>query len=219
MIAVVDYGVGNLRSAAKGLERAAMAAGVDVAVRVTARADEIERAAAVVLPGVGAFGACMESLGAAGLRDVVVAAARSGRPFLGICVGMQILFEESSEFGRVPGLGLLPGRVVRFRSTDVKIPHMGWNALDVNPGFPLLAGTPRGTHVYFVHSYYCEPADGSLVAATATHGSERFAAAVGRGNVFATQFHPEKSQAAGLEILARFARATASASPAPGPAS
>ncbi len=209
MIAVVDYGVGNLRSAAKGLERAATEAGVDLPVRITASASEIERAAALVLPGVGAFGACMESLAAAGLRDVVVAAARSGRPFLGICVGMQILFEESSEFGRVPGLGLLPGRVVRFRSTDVKIPHMGWNALEVNPGFPLLAGTSRGTHVYFVHSYYCEPTDPALVAATATHGSERFVAAVGRGNLFATQFHPEKSQGAGLEILARFARATA----------
>ncbi len=205
MIAVVDYGVGNLRSAAKGLERAAENAGVELQVRVTADAAEIERAQAVVLPGVGAFGACMESLAAAGLTAVVKDAARSGRPFLGICVGMQILFEESSEFGRVPGLGLLPGRVVHFRSTDVKIPHMGWNALAVQDGFPLLAATPSGTHVYFVHSYYCEPAEPTLVAATATHGSETFTAAVGRGNIFGTQFHPEKSQAAGLRLLSRFA--------------
>ena len=209
MIAVVDYGVGNLRSAAKGLERAAREAGCDVDVRVTGDAGEIRRARAVVLPGVGAFGACVDNLQAAGLTDVVCDAARSGRPFLGICVGMQILFEESSEFGSIRGLGLLPGRVNRLRSKDVKIPHMGWNSLALRPGFPTLAGIPDGTRFYFVHSYAAEPTDPSVVAATAEYGGESFVAAVGRDNVFATQFHPEKSQAAGLALLGNFVRQAA----------
>jgi glutamine amidotransferase len=191
VIAIVDYGVGNLRSAAKGLEQAAANARLDVSV----------------LPGVGAFGACMTSLDESGLTDAVLRAVRSGKPFLGICVGMQILFEESSEFGPVAGLGVLPGRVVRFRSRDVKIPHMGWNALHLRSRAPMLAGIAEGTYVYFVHSYYAEPADEALVAATTTHGGEEFTAAVARENLFATQFHPEKSQHAGLALLGNFVRA------------
>ena len=209
MIAIVDYGVGNLRSAAKGLEQAAANAGVDVDVRVSSAAGEIESAGAVVLPGVGAFGACMTSLHESGLTDVVLRAIRSGKPFLGICVGMQILFEESSEFGAVQGLGVLPGKVVRFRSRDVKIPHMGWNALQIRKRVPALAGIPDGTYVYFVHSYYAEPADPGVVAATATYGSEEFTAAVAHDNLFATQFHPEKSQQAGLALLGNFVRTVA----------
>ena len=206
MIAIVDYGVGNLRSAQKGLERAAAEEGLAVDVRVTGSASDIERAEAVVLPGVGAFGACMSSLEGAGLTDVVVRAAGSGRPFFGICVGMQILFEESDEFGRIAGLGVLPGRVVRFRSTDVKVPHMGWNGLRLHGAAPMLAGIDEGTHYYFVHSYYAEPSDPDVVAATATYGNEEFTAAVSRDAVFATQFHPEKSQDAGIRLLRNFVR-------------
>jgi imidazole glycerol-phosphate synthase subunit HisH len=209
VIAVVDYGVGNLRSAAKGLERAARESGCDPDVRITGDASEIRRARAVVLPGVGAFGACMDNLRDAGLVEVVGDAARNGRPFLGICVGMQILFEESSEFGSVRGLGLLPGRVNRIRSRGVKIPHMGWNALSIRPGFPDLAGVPDGTRFYFVHSYAAEPTDASVVAATTEYGGESFVAAVGRDNLFATQFHPEKSQTAGIALLANFVRRAA----------
>ena len=209
MIAIVDYGVGNLRSAAKGLERAAADARSPVEVRVTSEARDIERADAVVLPGVGAFGACMSSLHASGMTDAVVRAARSERPFLGICVGMQILFEESSEFGPVEGLGILPGKVVRFRGRDLKIPHMGWNELRIRRREGPLAAIPDGTFVYFVHSYYAEPSDPTHLAATTCYGDEEFAAAVARGNLFATQFHPEKSQAAGLRLLASFVRAAA----------
>ena len=215
MIAIVDYGVGNLRSAQKGLERAAAESGADLEVRVTGEAKDIERADAVVLPGVGAFGACMQSLASSGLTDCVVDAARSGRPFLGICVGMQILFEESEEFGRVAGLGILPGRVVRFRSQGVKIPHMGWNELRVREGMPMLDGIAQGTFYYFVHSFYAVPEDAGLLAATSVYGDEEFAAAVGRDALFATQFHPEKSQGAGIRLLENFVRrAAAPAKPA-----
>ena len=206
MIAIVDYGVGNLRSAAKGLERAASDLGRAVDVRVTSARGDIERADAVVLPGVGAFGACMASLSESGLTEPVLRSIEAGKPFLGICVGMQILFDESSEFGPVRGLGVLPGRVVRFRSTGVKIPHMGWNAVTPRGAVPALAGIDDGTWFYFVHSYYAEPADPRHVAATAEYGGEEFTAAVARDNVFATQFHPEKSQAAGLRLLANFVR-------------
>ena len=212
MIAIVDYGVGNLRSAAKGLERAAADAGCAVDVRVTGERAAIERARAVVLPGVGAFGACMASLEASGLVDVVRAAADSGRPFLGICVGMQILFDESDEFGPVAGLGVLGGRVVRFRPGAVKIPHMGWNALRIRrPGGPL-DGLEDGAWVYFVHSYFARPADPAVVAATCEYGGEDFTAAVARDNLFATQFHPEKSQSTGLRLLRNFVRAAESPS-------
>ncbi len=209
MIAVVDYGVGNLRSAQKGLERAVAEEGVDLEVRVTPEPAQVAAARGVVLPGVGAFAHCMQALAGAGLTSVVIDAAASGRPFFGICVGMQILFEESEEFGRVAGLGILPGRVVRFRSTGVKIPHMGWNALRIGTPHPMLEAIPEGTYYYFVHSYYAEPGEADLVAATASYGDEEFAAAVGRNNVFATQFHPEKSQEVGIRLLRNFVRQVA----------
>jgi glutamine amidotransferase len=201
MIAVIDYEMGNLRSVQKALERV----GADAVI--TRDPDVITGAAAAVLPGVGAFGACMDNLKRYGLAEPVKIFAASGRPFLGICVGMQILFEESEEFGRVEGLGILPGKIVRFAPDPEgkrKIPQMGWNALTIVRRAPHLAGLKDGTQVYFVHSYYPVPADPALVATTTDYGGA-FASSVWRDNVFATQFHPEKSQAAGLRILANFA--------------
>jgi len=200
VIAVVDYGVGNLRSVSKALEK------VGAEVCVTADAGRIRAADAVVLPGVGAFAHCMDNLRSAGLEECVREAAASARPFLGICVGMQILFEESDEFGRVEGLGILPGRVRRFAPTEhsLKIPHMGWNELIVRSRAPHLAGIESGTRVYFVHSYYVETGDASIVATTTPYCVD-FVSSAWRGNIFATQFHPEKSQATGLKILANFA--------------
>jgi glutamine amidotransferase len=204
MIAVVDYGVGNLRSVSKALER------VGADVRVTSSAAEIDRADAVLLPGVGAFAHCMDNLRAAGLEASVRAAAASERPFLGVCVGMQILFEESDEFGRVEGLGILQGRVRRFEPADasLKVPHMGWNGLDIRRRAPHLDGLDDGARVYFVHSYYVETSDVSIVATTTNYGVD-FVSSAWRGNIFATQFHPEKSQATGLRILGNFVRLVA----------
>jgi glutamine amidotransferase len=204
VIAVVDYGVGNLRSVSKALER------VGADVRVTSSAAEIDRADAVLLPGVGAFAHCMDNLRAAGLEASVRAAADSERPFLGVCVGMQILFEESDEFGRVEGLGILRGRVRRFEPADpsLKVPHMGWNGLDIRQRAPHLDGLDDGARVYFVHSYYVETSDASIVATTTSYGAD-FVSSAWRGNIFATQFHPEKSQATGLHILRNFVRLVA----------
>ncbi len=204
MIAVVDYGVGNLRSVSKALER------VGGDVRVTSSAREIGDAHAVVLPGVGAFAHCMDNLREAGLEASVRAAAASGKSFLGICVGMQILFEESDEFGRVEGLGILPGRVRRFEPSDhdLKVPHMGWNELFVENRPPHLEGIGDGTRVYFVHSYYVETPDRTIVATTTPYDVE-FVSSAWKDNLFATQFHPEKSQETGLAILANFTRLVA----------
>ena len=204
MIAVVDYGVGNLRSVSKALER------VGADVRVTSSPAEIDRADAVLLPGVGAFAHCMDNLRAAGLESSVRAAAASEKPFLGVCVGMQIIFEESDEFGRVEGLGILKGRVRRFEPTDasLKVPHMGWNGLDIKKRAPHLAGLEDGVRVYFVHSYYVETSDDSIVATTTNYGVD-FVSSAWRGNIFATQVHPEKSQATGLHILRNFAELVA----------
>ncbi len=200
MIAVVDYGMGNLRSVAKALEH------VGAEVRVTAEAADIAKADGVVLPGVGAFGRCIDNLCAAGLDKPVKIAAASGRPFLGICVGMQILFEESDEFGPVKGLGILRGRVRRFEGLGpgLRVPHIGWNALHIRSRPPVLKGVADGARVYFVHSYYAECESDELAAATTIHGEE-FVSAVEKGSIFATQFHPEKSQAAGLRLLDNFA--------------
>ena len=199
MIAVVDYGMGNLRSVAKALER------VGADVEVTPDPERIADADGVVLPGVGAFGKCMENLRAAGLEGAVREAAKSGKPFLGVCVGMQILFEESEEFGPIRGLGILPGRVKRFvpRDSAQKVPHMGWNTLEVKHRVPALRGVADGSYVYFVHSYYVETDDPGIVASTTPYGVN-FASSVARGNLFATQFHPEKSQDVGLKMLQNF---------------
>jgi glutamine amidotransferase len=197
-VAIVDYGVGNLRSAQKAIERAGHPA------EITSDPARIAAAPAVVLPGQGAFGTCMENLAAAGLVEAVRAAACSGRPFLGICIGMQLLFEESEESPGVRGLGVFSGRVVRFpRDPARKVPHMGWNTLRIVRPVPVLAGIPDGAYVYFVHSYYVVPADPAVVATTTSYGPE-FASSVARGAVFAGVFHPEKSQEVGLRLLANF---------------
>ena len=212
MIAVIDYGMGNLRSAKKGLQQS----GADAFV--TSDPERIRRADGVVLPGVGAFGACMENLRSRGLERPVRDFVDSGKPFLGICVGMQILFDESEEFGRVPGLGILPGKVRRFAGSEMaglKIPQMGWNRLSVRRAVPEFDGIEDGAFVYFVHSFYVEPASDGLVAATTDYGLP-FASAVSRGNVFGTQFHPEKSQAVGLRMLANFAARVAARAATPG---
>jgi len=199
-IAIIDYGMGNLRSVQKGIER------VGFAAEVTRDRQRIEAAAGVILPGVGAFGACMGNLRTYGLIDTVRRVIENGTPFLGICLGMQLLFEESEEFGPVPGLGIFPGRVVRFRDQpDLKVPHMGWNQIRKQQDSPHLRGIDDGAFVYFVHSYYVVPADPSL-AATSTDYSVQFTSAIARDNVFATQYHPEKSQAVGLKILENFGR-------------
>ena len=200
MIAIVDYGMGNLRSVEKGLAR------TGVATRVTSDPGEIRSARGVVLPGVGAFGACMENLRARGLDDTIRDVVASGKPFLGICLGLQLLFEESEEFGPVRGLGILPGKVVRFAGPDVdglKIPQMGWNRLKIRRPVAELAGLAPDPFVYFVHSYSVVPGDPELTVASTDYGIE-FTAAVARDNVFACQFHPEKSQAVGLAILENF---------------
>jgi imidazole glycerol-phosphate synthase subunit HisH len=199
-IAIIDYGMGNLRSVQKGIER------VGFAAEVTRDCERIETAAGVVLPGVGAFGACMDNLRAYGLIDTVRRVIERGTPFLGICLGMQLLFEESEEFGRVAGLGIFPGRVVRFQDRpDLKVPHMGWNQIRKRQDVPHLRGVDEGAFVYFVHSYYVAPADASLIATSTEYGVE-FTSAIARDNVFATQYHPEKSQAVGLKILENFGR-------------
>lgn len=202
MIAIVDYGMGNLRSAQKGLEKAGHEAVVTEDTGVIRAAD------AVVLPGVGAYADCYRGLADRGLVDVVLDAAHSGRPFLGICVGLQLLFEGSDEGPCDQGLGIFSGRVVRFppaQVTGLKVPHMGWNQLQAVPGqdCPLFAECGPTPYVYFVHSYHAQPVDPSIVLATCTYGAP-FPAVVGKGNVFAVQFHPEKSQVDGIAMLRAF---------------
>jgi imidazole glycerol-phosphate synthase subunit HisH len=194
-VAVLDYGVGNLHSAAKALDRA----GADV--RVVATVAEADGAAGLVVPGVGAYGACLTGLASAGGAAAVAGWLEGGRPLLGICVGMQLLFEASDEGPVADGVGVLPGKIRRLTG-QVKIPHIGWDEVTVRPGSRLLAGLGDGTRFYFVHSYAPEP-EGDAVAAVCDYGG-RFAAAVEHGNLFGTQFHPEKSGAAGLALLANF---------------
>jgi len=200
-IAVVDYGIGNLRSAEKALQHL----GADA--RLTPNAADIASADAVVLPGVGNFGACMRALRDSGLEAVTVDAATGGRPFIGICVGMQMLFDGSDESPDAKGLGVVPGRITRLPAT-VRLPQMGWNTLDARPGARLLVGLPDPAWCYFVHTYAPEPADESVVAAWCEYG-RRFAAAVEIGPLWATQFHPEKSGAIGMAMLANFVKAAA----------
>ena len=198
-IAVVDYGIGNLRSAEKALQHL----GADA--RLTSSGPEISGADAVVLPGVGNFGACMRALRESGLETVTLAAATEGRPFLGICVGMQMLFEGSDESPDVAGLGVVAGRITRLPGT-VRLTQMGWNTLEPRAGARLLAGLPDPAWCYFVHTYAPEPDDESVIAAWCDYG-RRFAAAIERGPLWATQFHPEKSGAVGLALLANFVKA------------
>ncbi|MBC8120742.1 MAG: imidazole glycerol phosphate synthase subunit HisH [Gemmatimonadaceae bacterium] len=198
-IALVDYGVGNLHSARKGLE----AMGAEVCISADPRV--FESAAGVVLPGVGAFDAAVSRLVEMDLAAPLKELAARGKPLLGICLGMQVLF-DSSEEGQQPGLGILPGRVRRFQDEpDLTIPHMGWNRLHFDqPECLLWNGLPEGSWVYFVHSYYVEPVEKHDTAASTVHGTQRFSAAVARGAVWAVQFHPEKSAQTGLHILRNF---------------
>jgi glutamine amidotransferase len=198
-IAVVDYGMGNLRSVSKAIERVAP----EAEVRVSARPELILSADRVVVPGQGAMGDCMRQLAESGARDAVIESARS-KPFLGICIGLQMLFERGEE-GDTAGLGLLAGEVPRFRLAGLKIPHMGWNEVAQSRPHPLWSAIPDGSRFYFVHSYYPAPRDAGLTAATTVYGRP-FTCAIARDNIFAVQFHPEKSQSAGLQLLSNFVR-------------
>jgi glutamine amidotransferase len=212
VLTIIDYGVGNLRSVYKALEAAGAPA------TVITSPDGLTAASGIVLPGVGAFGDAVANLRAAGFEAPLLDAIAAGKPLLGICVGMQMLFDESEEMGRHAGLGIIPGRVVRFqpahvpgaseapgawRERPLKIPQIGWNQLRHDQTDPLLAGVPDGAYAYFVHSYYCAPADGRFVVATTDFGGP-YASIVRRDNVWGIQCHPEKSQAVGLRILRNF---------------
>jgi glutamine amidotransferase len=202
MIAIVDYGVGNLRSVQKALEQ------VGATAVVSSDAAALDAAQGVVLPGVGAFGDAMASLQTRRLIDPLLRQAAGGKPLLGICLGMQLLFEESEEMGLHRGLGLLPGRVVRFPEGELKVPHIGWNQLRLAEGRPemaLLEGIADGAYAYFVHSYYVAPREPADNLATTDYGLE-FASVVGRGQILGAQFHPEKSQEVGLRLLENFTR-------------
>lgn len=202
-IAIIDYGMGNLRSVQKGFEKVGFEAVVTADPKIVLEAEK------VVLPGVGAFRDCMRNLEQGGFVEPILKVIRDGRPFLGICVGMQLLFTDSVEFGLYQGLNVIAGHVLRFPEgmreggEDLKVPHMGWNQLSIKRRPPAFADVADGANVYFVHSYYAKPEDESVVAATSGYGID-FCAAVWKGNIVATQFHPEKSQAVGLSILKNF---------------
>ncbi len=203
MIAIIDYGMGNLRSVQKGFEKVGFEAVVTDDPNVVLEAEKI------VLPGVGAFRDCIRNLEEGGFVEPIHRVVREGRPFLGICLGLQLLFTESEEFGLHKGLDIIPGRVVRFpegmteNGEKLAVPHMGWNQLALCGDSPLYAGVPDGTNVYFVHSYYVQPDDPAVIATTTSYGID-FCSSIRRDNVMATQFHPEKSQEMGLKILKNF---------------
>lgn len=198
MIAIVDYGMGNLRSVEKALQK------VGAETLVTSDAEKITGAEGLVLPGVGAFKDCMRNLKDYGLIDSLYQFIQSGRPFLGICLGLQLLFSESTEFGLYKGLDIIKGKVVRFpQNSTTKVPHMGWNTVNIKEGVPLLQNIEDESYFYFVHSYYVIPEDESIVASTTHYGIE-FVSSICHNNIFACQFHPEKSQELGLKILKKF---------------
>ena len=205
MIVVVDYGMGNLRSVSKALES------LGAAARVSSDPSDVARADKLILPGVGASPAAMRELGARRLIDPIKAAIASGKPYLGICLGLQLLFDRGEEGGGGAGLAVLPGTVKRFRfdsqlatrNSQLKVPHMGWNQVSAQKRCPLLSDIPNGSFFYFVHSYYADPADRSVIALESDYGGP-FAAMVWRDNLYATQFHPEKSQSIGLRLLKNF---------------
>ncbi|WP_321530283.1 imidazole glycerol phosphate synthase subunit HisH [uncultured Desulfuromonas sp.] len=202
MITIIDYGMGNLRSVQKGFEKVGYSAQVTDDPRV------VEKAERLVLPGVGAFRDCMDNLRDGGFIEPIHQFIATGRPFLGICLGFQVLLGESEEFGSHQGLGIIPGKVTRFAEDmqldgeTLKVPHMGWNRIQ-HRDIPLFKGVAQDSFVYFVHSYYVQPEDSAVVAATTDYGIE-FCSAICRDNVMATQFHPEKSQQVGLTMLKNF---------------
>ena len=204
MIAIIDYGMGNLRSVQKGFEKIGSEAIITDNPQVILQADRI------VLPGVGAFRDCMNNLEKGGFVEPILKVIAEGRPFLGICVGMQLLFTDSVEFGLYNGLDIIPGHVLRFpdqmtvAGEKLKVPQMGWNQLSFKRRPPAFSGIDDGSNVYFVHSYYVKPDDSGVIATTTDYGIE-FCSSVWKDNVIATQFHPEKSQAIGLQILKNFA--------------
>ena len=196
-IAIVDYGMGNLHSAAKALEK------IGAAVTVTRDPEAVRRADSVILPGVGAFGDCMRNLRERTLAPVLYEVIEAGKPFLGICVGLQMLFDGSEEDPEVPGLGIFPGVVRKIIAPGQKIPHMGWNNLELRSASPLFKGLAAESYVYFVHSYHAVPTDPSIITAVTDYGGA-VTASVGKGMVQAVQFHPEKSSSVGLRILENF---------------
>lgn len=198
MIAIVDYGMGNLRSVSNAFGRC----GAETVI--TRDKKTIAAARAIVLPGVGAFGKCVENLRRFEVFDFVREMIDKGKLYLGICLGMQILFDESEETPGVGGMGVIKGRVCRFTG-DVKVPHMGWNSIDIVHDHPVLQDIEQGSHFYFVHSFFCLPEDEGVTCTTTTHGLT-FASSVQKGSVFACQFHPEKSQKAGLRLIRNFVR-------------
>jgi imidazole glycerol-phosphate synthase subunit HisH len=204
MIAIIDYNMGNLHSVIKGCQQ------VGADVRIVTTATEIESSDKVILPGVGAFADAINTLRYRKLVEPIQKVINKGRPFLGICLGLQLLFDVSYEDGEYEGLGIIPGEVIRFDFAgrkdqhDLKIPHMGWNALNIHGDIPIYRQIDTGSFVYFVHSYYVIPLDDVVIATTTQHGIE-FVSSIRRDNLFATQFHPEKSQRVGLQILKNFA--------------
>ena len=199
MITIIDYGMGNLHSVQKAFEKV----GADVRVSVSSKPEDIRKAGAIVLPGVGAFGDAMKNLSRRGLVDVIKEEVAAGKPFLGICLGLDLLFEESDEHGLHEGLGLLPGRV-ELLHTDLKVPHIGWNSVSVRKQSRLLEGIPDGSFFYFVHSYAVVPREEQDILCATGYGCE-FVSAVEHGNIAAVQFHPEKSSSLGLAMLRNFA--------------
>jgi glutamine amidotransferase len=203
MIALIDYGMGNLLSVSKALES------VGGNIEIVDNGSDLEKADAIVLPGVGNFGDGMEHLKSRNLADVVINSIKAGKPYLGICLGMQMLLEESEEAPGVKGLGVYKGKVVRFPDGTEKVPHMGWNSISIKQQNTNLEGVPENSYFYFVHSFYAKPEDKSITIASCDYILE-FAAAIGKDNVFATQFHPEKSQNKGISILTNFVRSAES---------
>ncbi len=197
-LVIVDYGSGNLRSVQRSFERAGFSSSI------TRDPNVVEEATHLVVPGVGAFSDCMENLEKLQLLEPIRSFIKADKPYLGICLGLQILFSEGTEFGSKHGLGILPGQVVRFPKNDLKVPHMGWNQIQIQKKIPLLKGIPNGAYFYFVHSYYGKPTESDCIATTTDYGLA-FPSAVSHGRLFACQFHPEKSQEIGRQLLENFA--------------
>jgi glutamine amidotransferase len=199
-IVIIDYGMGNLRNVQRGFER------IGLEAKLTRNKKEIQRASAIVLPGVGAFKDCMINLEKYGMVESLLRSIEKGKPYLGICLGLQILFSESEEFGSHKGLDLIKGRVVRFKpDPEHKVPHMGWNTVEIEREVPMLQGIVSGDFFYFVHSYYVIPEEKQWISSFTNYGLS-FVSSIWKENIFATQFHPEKSQHKGLKILENFAR-------------